>query len=153
MPRLPDHWPVNESRRRAPSVQARDLARAQFPQLLVHRDRRPRVARERRPELLINPDDAAGLGVGDGDVVEIGNDRGRTRLHARLFAGASPGVLVSEGIWPPSAFLDGWGINALVGDDSVAPFGGRRLSRRRRSGRAAPEAAAAALSFAGSGAI
>jgi hypothetical protein len=35
-----------------------------------------------------------------------------------------PGVLVSEGIWPPSAFLDGWGINVLVGDDSVAPYGG-----------------------------
>ncbi len=33
-------------------------------------------------------------------------------------------MLISEGIWPPSAFLDGWGINVLVGDDSVAPFGG-----------------------------
>ena len=42
----------------------------------------------------------------------------------RLFDGAAQGVLISEGVWPPSAFLDGWGINALVGDDSVAPFGG-----------------------------
>ena len=61
---------------------------------------------------------------GQGDVVQLGNKRGRTRLHARLFEGVKPGVLVSEGVWPPSAFLDGWGINVLVGDDSVAPHGG-----------------------------
>ena len=56
--------------------------------------------------------------------MQLGNERGRTRLHARLSEGVKPGVLVSEGIWPPSAFLDGWGINVLVGDDSVAPYGG-----------------------------
>ena len=74
--------------------------------------------------MLINPSDAARLGLSQGDVVQLGNERGRTRLHARLFEGVKPGVLVSEGIWPPSAFLDGWGINVLVGDDSVAPHGG-----------------------------
>jgi len=57
-------------------------------------------------------------------VVELGNERGRTRLHARVTPEAAEGVLISEGVWPPSAFLDGWGINVLVGDDSVAPFGG-----------------------------
>jgi hypothetical protein len=41
-----------------------------------------------------------------------------------MFEGVRPGVLVSAGVWPPSAFLDEWGINALVGDDSVAPHGG-----------------------------
>ena len=123
MPALPDHWPVNEAvdERRpfklatSPSHNFLNSTFTQTPTSLL---------RERRPELLINPEDAAGLGIGDGDVVEIGNDRGRTRLHARLFSGAKQGVLVSEGVWPPSAFLDGWGINALVGDDSVAPFGG-----------------------------
>jgi acetyl-CoA carboxylase biotin carboxyl carrier protein len=35
-----------------------------------------------------------------------------------------PGVLVSEGVWAPCAFLDGRGINALAGDDSVAPHRG-----------------------------
>ena len=64
------------------------------------------------------------LGLSQGDVVQLGNERGRTRLHARIFEGVQPGVLVSEGVWPPSAFLDGWGINVLVGDDSVAPHGG-----------------------------
>jgi anaerobic selenocysteine-containing dehydrogenase len=123
MPGLPDHWPINEAAdERRPfklaTSPAHNFLNSSFTQTETSR------SRERRPELLINPKDAAGLGVGDGDVVEIGNDRGRTRLHARLFDGARQGVLVSEGLWPPSAFIDGWGINALVGDDSVAPFGG-----------------------------
>ena len=123
MPSLPDHWPVNETvdeRRpfKLATSPARNFLNSSFTETATSR------AKERRPELLINPGDAARLGVGDGDVVEIGNDRGRTRLHARLFDGAAPGVLVSEGLWPPSDFLDGWGINVLTGDDSVAPFGG-----------------------------
>jgi anaerobic selenocysteine-containing dehydrogenase len=72
----------------------------------------------------MNPADAAGLGLAQGEVVQLGNERGRTRLHVRLFEGVKPGMLVSEGVWPSSAFLDGWGINTLVGDDSVAPHGG-----------------------------
>ncbi len=123
MPALPDHWPVNEAvdaRRpfKLATSPSHNFLNSTFTQTTTS------LLRERRPELLINPEDAAGLMIGDGDVVEIGNDRGRTRLHARLFSGAKQGVLVSEGVWPPSAFLDGWGINALVGDDSVAPFGG-----------------------------
>ena len=123
MPRLPDHWPVNENvdaRRpfKLATSPAHNFLNSSFTQTATS------LAKERRPELMINPEDAARLGARDGDVVEIGNDRGRTRLHARLFAGARPGVLISEGVWPPSAFLDGWGINVLVGDDSVAPFGG-----------------------------
>ncbi len=123
MPALPDHWPVNEAvdaRRpfKLATSPSHNFLNSTFTQTTTS------LLRERRPELLINPADAAGLMIGDGDVVEIGNDRGRTRLHARLFSGAKQGVLVSEGVWPPSAFLDGWGINALVGDDSVAPFGG-----------------------------
>ena len=123
MPALPDHWSVNEAvdaRRpfKLATSPSHNFLNSTFTQTATS------LLRERRPELLINPADAAGLMIGDGDVVEIGNDRGRTRLHARLFSGAKQGVLVSEGVWPPSAFLDGWGINALVGDDSVAPFGG-----------------------------
>ena len=82
------------------------------------------LTREQRPEVMINQSDAASLGLSQGDVVQLGNERGRTRLHARIVESVKPGVLVSEGIWPPSAFLDGWGINVLVGDDSVAPYGG-----------------------------
>ncbi len=42
----------------------------------------------------------------------------------KLNAGATRGVIVSEGLWDNSDFLDGRGINTLTGDDSVAPFGG-----------------------------
>jgi anaerobic selenocysteine-containing dehydrogenase len=72
----------------------------------------------------MHPDDAAALGVVDGDIVRLGNARGSTRVHVKIFAGATCGVLVSEGLWDNEAFLDKRGINTLTGDDSVAPFGG-----------------------------
>ncbi len=123
MPQLPDYWPVNETAdERHPfklaTATAHNFLNSSFTQTATSQ------RRECRPELMIHRDDAEGIGVEDGDIVEIGNERGRTRLHARVFQGARRGVLVSEGVWPASAFLDGWGINALVGDDSVAPFGG-----------------------------
>jgi len=61
----------------------------------------------------------------------LGNERGRVRLHARLFDGVQHGVLISEGIWPNGAFIDGQGINVLTGDDSPAPFGGAAVHDNR----------------------
>lgn len=81
-------------------------------------------SRERRPELMLHPQDAAALGVADGGRVEIGNHRGEVVLHARLFEGVKRGVVVAEGIWPNSAHERGEGINVLVGADAVAPYGG-----------------------------
>ncbi len=123
MPSLPDHWAANEA---ADSERPFKLATSPAHNFLnsTFTQTPTSVAREARPEVLVNPADAARLGVADGDVVELGNERGRTRLHAHVSPEAGEGVLISEGIWPPSAFLDGWGINVLVGDDSVAPFGG-----------------------------
>src|SRR5260370_3834462 len=123
MPSLPDFWPVNEDADeerpfKLATSPARNFLNSSFAETATS------LARERRPEVLVNPSDAARLGLVDGDVVQLGNERGQTRLHARLSDPGRRGVLVSEGVWPPSAFLDGWGINALVGDDSVAPFGG-----------------------------
>jgi len=40
-------------------------------------------------------------------------------------------VLISEGVWPSEAFLDGRGINCLTGDDIVAPFGGAAFHDNR----------------------
>jgi hypothetical protein len=40
------------------------------------------------------------------------------------------GVLVSAGVWPNGAFVDGKGINVLTGDDSPGPFGGDPVLRR-----------------------
>jgi anaerobic selenocysteine-containing dehydrogenase len=123
MPTLPDHWPVNEAADdvhpfKLATSPARNFLNSSFTETATSR------AREARPTALMHPDDLAALGLVDGDVARLGNARGDVRLHVRAFAGVSRGLIVSEGIWPPSAFLDGRGINTLTGADSVAPFGG-----------------------------
>jgi anaerobic selenocysteine-containing dehydrogenase len=82
------------------------------------------VVKERRPELLIHPEDAAELGIEDGARVEIGNDRGEVVVHARIQAVTKRGVVISEGIFANSAFERGEGINVLTGADAPAPNGG-----------------------------
>jgi anaerobic selenocysteine-containing dehydrogenase len=89
------------------------------------------VQKEGRPEVMVEPSDAAELGIVDGDVVRLGNSRGEIRLHARIFAGARPGVLIAEGLWPNKAHLDGEGINVLTGADAVAPYGGAAFHDNR----------------------
>lgn len=77
-----------------------------------------------RPELLIHPDDALDNDISDGDLVEIGNQRGELALHAKIFNGIKRGVVISRGLFPNSHFMRGEGINILVGADSPAPNGG-----------------------------
>ena len=77
-----------------------------------------------RPNLLVHPQDAARIGFADGDRVEIGNGRGEIVLHARLFDGLQPGVVIAEGLWPNDAHERGEGINVLTGADAPAPYGG-----------------------------
>jgi anaerobic selenocysteine-containing dehydrogenase len=81
-------------------------------------------AKEVRPELMIHPDDAGALGIGEGDRVRLGNKRGELAMHARLDSGQRRGVVIHEGLWPNSAFAGGEGINILTGADSCAPYGG-----------------------------
>ena len=81
-------------------------------------------AQEGRPEVLIHPADAAGLGIADGSEVVLANTRGEVRLYARLFEGVRRGVLIAESVWPNAAYSDGRGINTLTGADAIAPFGG-----------------------------
>ncbi len=73
---------------------------------------------------MMHPDDAATLGIADGDRLLIGNKRGEVRLHAKLFDGVRHGVVIAESIWPNKAYEDGCGINSLTGADAIAPFGG-----------------------------
>ncbi|BCH33770.1 dehydrogenase [Mesorhizobium sp. L-8-10] len=80
--------------------------------------------REGKPELLIHPQDAAALGLDNGERVEIGNRRGAVVLHAKLFEGIRRGVVIAEGIWPNTAHERGEGINVLTGADAGAPYGG-----------------------------
>jgi len=123
MPSLPDHWAVNEATGtehpfKLATSPARSFLNSSFNGTATSR------AKEARPTALLHPDDAGRLGVGDGDVVRLGNGRGTVRLHVRVSEAAPPGVIISEGLWENRDFLDGRGINTLTSDESVAPFGG-----------------------------
>ena len=80
--------------------------------------------RERRPTVLVHPDDCGRLGVASGDRVRLGNQRGEVIVHAKTFDGVQPGVLVVESVWPNSDYEGGVGINALIGADPGWPNGG-----------------------------
>jgi anaerobic selenocysteine-containing dehydrogenase len=58
------------------------------------------------------------MGLSDGDLVTLGNALGSVGLHAEIFAGLQPNVLIVEGVWPNHAFPGGVGINLLI---SAAP--------------------------------
>jgi anaerobic selenocysteine-containing dehydrogenase len=82
------------------------------------------LAKEKRPNVMIHPDDARTYRIADGDPVVLGNKLGEVRLYARHFDGVRRGVLIAESIWPNSAYPDGKGINTLVKADPIAPYGG-----------------------------
>ncbi|MFD1625188.1 molybdopterin-containing oxidoreductase family protein [Azospirillum griseum] len=123
MPAYPDHWAVIEAADddhpfRLVTAPARTFLNSSFTETPGSQ------ARERRPTLMIHPDDAAGQGLADGDRVEVANRRGAVILHVRLFDGLRRGVVIAESIWPNNAHQGGRGINSLTGADPVAPFGG-----------------------------
>ena len=123
MPALPDHWNVVEGADEAHPFRlatspARGFLNSTFNETPTS------LANEKRPTVMIHPDDAAGQGIADGDAVVLGNERGEVRLHAKVFDGVRRGVLIAESIWPNSAYADGRGINTLTSADPVAPFGG-----------------------------
>jgi anaerobic selenocysteine-containing dehydrogenase len=123
MPSLPDHWDAIETADaehpfRLATSPARSFLNSTFTEMPTSR------AREKRPEVMIHPDDAGTLGIANGDAVLLGNRRGEVKLHARLFVGISRGVLVAESVWPNDAYPDGRGINTLTGADAIAPYGG-----------------------------
>jgi anaerobic selenocysteine-containing dehydrogenase len=82
------------------------------------------VAREGRPTALVHPEVLAGLNLGDGDRVRIGNRRGSVVVHARAFDGLQRRVVIVEGLWPNHAFEEGIGINLLTSADPGLPQGG-----------------------------
>ncbi|MBR7652456.1 molybdopterin oxidoreductase family protein [Brucella oryzae] len=123
IPEFPDYWDVIETADaehpfRMTTSPAHNFLNSTFAETPTS------LAKEIRPELLIHPDDAAELGIEDGERIEIGNHRGELVLHAVLRAGQKRGVVVSEGIFPNSAFERGEGINILIGAEPAAPYGG-----------------------------
>jgi anaerobic selenocysteine-containing dehydrogenase len=123
MPRMPDYWAAIEEADNAHPFRlatspARGFLNSTFNETPTS------LANEKRPTVMIHPDDAIEQGIADGDYVVLGNTRGEVRLHARIFDGVRRGVLIAESIWPNAAYADGCGINTLTGADSVAPYGG-----------------------------
>lgn len=123
IPEFPDYWEVIEV---ADAEHPFRLATSPAHNFLnsTFAETQTSMAKEIRPELLIHPDDAAELGIADGERIEIGNHRGEVVLHAVLRAGQKRGVVVSEGIFPNTSFERGEGINTLIGAEPAAPYGG-----------------------------
>jgi anaerobic selenocysteine-containing dehydrogenase len=123
MPKLPDHYAVIEDVTddkpfRLATSPARNYLNSSFTET------RTSIEKEGRPEVLVHHEDAAALGISDGDKVRIGNDRGDVLIHAALSDAVLKGVVIVESVWPNHAFEEGIGINALTGADPVAPSGG-----------------------------
>jgi anaerobic selenocysteine-containing dehydrogenase len=123
MPVLPDYMPaIDEATPEHPfrmiTAPARQFLNTSFTETPTSRKR------EGRPTVLLHPADAGRLGIADGDRVRLGNTRGEVVLHAHLFDGLQPGILVAESVWPNAAFEGGIGINALTSDDPAPPMGG-----------------------------
>lgn len=123
LPHYADYWNVNERATadypfKLATSPARGYLNTTFTETEGSR------SREGAPSLMIHPEDAATLGIGEGDDVVVGNWRGEVVLGARLFDGLQRGVVVAEGLHPAKAHKTGKGINTLTGSDPVAPFGG-----------------------------
>jgi anaerobic selenocysteine-containing dehydrogenase len=82
------------------------------------------IASEGRPTALVHPEILAGLRLGDGDRVRLGNRRGSVVVRARPSAGLQKRVVIVEGLWPNRAFEEGIGINLLTSADPGLPRGG-----------------------------
>jgi anaerobic selenocysteine-containing dehydrogenase len=82
------------------------------------------ISSEKRPTVLVHPEDMVNIGIETGDRVRIGNRRANVVVHAKSFDGVQQSVVVVESIWPNGAFEEGVGINALVSAEPGAPNGG-----------------------------
>ena len=130
MPRFPDHWGVIEAADaahpfRLVTAPARSFLNSSFSETPGSRKR------EGQPRLMLHPEDAADLGVGDGEMVAVSNPRGRVLLEAQLYDGVRRGVVIAESIFPNGAHRGGKGINTLTGSDPVAPYGGAAFHDNR----------------------
>jgi anaerobic selenocysteine-containing dehydrogenase len=123
MPALPDHFDVidratDDRPFRLVAAPARTFLNTTFTETPGS------LAREKRPTVLVHPEDCAALGLADGDRVELGNERGRIVAHAKTQDGQQRGVVVLEGIWPNRRFEGGVGVNALTSAEPGYPNGG-----------------------------
>jgi anaerobic selenocysteine-containing dehydrogenase len=143
MPRLPDQMDAIEAASdehpfRLVAPPARQFLNTTFTETGGSR------RREAKPTVRIHPEDAARLGLADGERIRLGNRRGAVTMTARVFDGLLPGTLIAEGIWPSRDFPEGIGLNQLIGGDPVPPNGGAAFHDTAVWLRPAEEMAAAA---------
>ena len=129
-PALPDHWAsIEEATPEMPfrlvTAPARHFLNSSFNETVTS------VRRERRPSVMLHPDDASALGLGSGQLAVLGNARGELTIAVELFDGLQRGVVIVESIWPNDAFPGGQGINVLTGADPIAPTGGAAFHDNR----------------------
>lgn len=133
MPAFPDHWVdyIEEQTADYPfrlvTAPARNYLNSSFTETPSS------IKNEKQPTVKILEQDAVEIGIQEGDLVELENERGKVRLHAEITCDQKPGVLIVESIWPNSAFVDGIGINALTGASPGAPVGGAAFHDNRVS--------------------
>ena len=123
MPSLPDHQPAIEAPDadhpyRLVAAPSRQFLNSSFTEMPTGR------AREVRPTALLHPDAMAGLSLADGDLVQVGNQRGVVQVHAKTRQGAHPATVVIEGVWPKDGFLDRTPVNTLISAEPGLPNGG-----------------------------
>jgi anaerobic selenocysteine-containing dehydrogenase len=66
-------------------------------------------------------------GLVDGDPVRLGNQRGSVLVHAEARAGQHLDTIVVESIWPNRHWVEGIGVNLLLGADPAPPNGGAAI--------------------------
>ena len=126
MPSLPDHLAITdevtpEHPFRLVAAPARQFLNTSFTELESGR------RREGRPTAMIHPSVMERLGIAEGAIVTLGNARGAVRLHATAREGQHPDTIVVQGIWPNPHWMDGIGINLLLGADAAPPGGGAAI--------------------------
>ncbi|MGI9506029.1 MAG: molybdopterin dinucleotide binding domain-containing protein, partial [Geminicoccaceae bacterium] len=123
MPKLPDHMAlIDQANAERPfrlvTAPARNYLNTSFTETPTS------IVREKRPTVLMHPDDACEFGMETGDLVRLGNDLGTVLLHVEAVEGQQRRVLVVESVWPNRAFIEGIGINVLTSADPGPPNGG-----------------------------
>ncbi|WP_169544773.1 molybdopterin-dependent oxidoreductase [Sneathiella aquimaris] len=123
MPSFPDHWDViekatDETPFRLVTAPSRNFLNTSFTATPSS------LKKEKKPTVMIHPEDASRLKVSKEDIVRIGNKRGSVLIHVEIFDGMQPGTVIVEGIWPGKFFIEKVGINILVGSDAAKPNGG-----------------------------
>ena len=89
MPSLPDHWTIIEEADEAHPFRLATSPSRSFLNTTFN-ETPSSQAREGAPSVMMHPDDAASLGIADGDAVTLGNMRGETTLTAKTVRRRAP---------------------------------------------------------------